>query len=399
MGATTRDPDIYILVESGTPPCQRTVAVWAAHRWWSRGVAVTVDEMRSAFMLVLAVAACAPPPAAPVHPAAPDHELHVSIVTQGNALHATIVGHEVALERLPIAEWLSLPMSGRGEIAIDVTVPVDHGRRDFRGAKGTIDLRCVGPCSIGDDHGVVHVARHELEIGKVALGELEIHALIGDGKLTVSRWTVRAPDFDVVVMGRIELAAALDDSVVAGCVRVKSSLLDAAGDLVGPRASDGRRDIRIAGHVGDMHRLPQICDGSVPIQPDLEPQPVADASGGDDELVARAIHQVDATAYEIDHELIDQVLANPMSFSKGARVVPAMKDGKPLGFKLYAIRPASLYARLGLLNGDTLVSVNGFELTSADKALEIYTKLREASRIEIVVERKGVQLTLAYSIR
>jgi membrane-associated protease RseP (regulator of RpoE activity) len=178
MGATTRDPDIYILVESGTPPCQRTVAVWAAHGWWSRGVAATVGEMRRASMLLLAVAACAPQPAAPVHPAAPDHELHVSLVTQGNALHATIVGHEVALERLPIADLLSLPMWGRGEI-----------------------------------------------------------------------------------------------------------------------------------------------------------------------------------------------------------------------------RPSSLYARLGLLNGDTLVSVNGFELTSADKALEIYTKLREASRIEIVVERKGVQLTLAYSIR
>jgi hypothetical protein len=28
MGATTRNPSIYILVESGTPPCQRTRAVW-----------------------------------------------------------------------------------------------------------------------------------------------------------------------------------------------------------------------------------------------------------------------------------------------------------------------------------------------------------------------------------
>src|SRR5262249_14310343 len=30
MGATTRDPDVNNPVESGTPPCQRTPAVWGA---------------------------------------------------------------------------------------------------------------------------------------------------------------------------------------------------------------------------------------------------------------------------------------------------------------------------------------------------------------------------------
>ena len=67
--------------------------------------------------------------------------------------------------------------------------------------------------------------------------------------------------------------------------------------------------------------------------------------------------------------------------AKGARVVPAVKNGKPDGFKLYAIRPSSVYAKLGLQNGDTLQSINGFELTSADKALEVYTKLREATSL------------------
>ncbi|HEX7704779.1 MAG TPA: hypothetical protein VF403_28760, partial [Kofleriaceae bacterium] len=75
------------------------------------------------------------------------------------------------------------------------------------------------------------------------------------------------------------------------------------------------------------------------------------------------------------------------------------KDGKPDGFKLYAIRPSSVYAKLGLQNGDTLQSINGFDLTSADKALEVYTKLREATSLQVSVTRRGKQEQLSYTIR
>ena len=58
-----------------------------------------------------------------------------------------------------------------------------------------------------------------------------------------------------------------------------------------------------------------------------------------------------------------------------------------------------MYSKLGLQNGDTLQSINGFELTSADKALEVYTKLREATSLEVEITRRGQQQKLKYSIR
>jgi general secretion pathway protein C len=76
-----------------------------------------------------------------------------------------------------------------------------------------------------------------------------------------------------------------------------------------------------------------------------------------------------------------------------------VKDGKPEGFKLYAIRPGSLFDRLGMLNGDTMTSINGFALTSADKALEVYTKLRETKEIEVDLVRGGKPVKLQFSIR
>ena len=111
------------------------------------------------------------------------------------------------------------------------------------------------------------------------------------------------------------------------------------------------------------------------------------------------IKKIDDSNYEIDKSLVDKILANPMGVAKGARVVPAVKNGQPDGFKLYAIRPSSVYAKLGLANGDTLQSINGFELNSADSALNAYTKLREATSLELNVTRRGKPMTLKYSIR
>jgi general secretion pathway protein C len=132
------------------------------------------------------------------------------------------------------------------------------------------------------------------------------------------------------------------------------------------------------------------------------PPPSIPVEGERDDMQASVdsgIKKIDESNYEIDKSLVEKVLLNPMAIAKGARVVPSMKNGKPDGFKLYAIRPSSAFAKLGLTNGDTLQSINGFELTSADKALEVYTKLREASSLEVEVTRRGKPVTLKYTIK
>ena len=49
-----------------------------------------------------------------------------------------------------------------------------------------------------------------------------------------------------------------------------------------------------------------------------------------------------------------------------ARLVPNFRDGQTVGFRLYAVRPGSLVARLGIANGDTLLAVNDEPLVSID---------------------------------
>jgi general secretion pathway protein C len=126
------------------------------------------------------------------------------------------------------------------------------------------------------------------------------------------------------------------------------------------------------------------------------------AEGGGDDLTASiesGIKKIDETTFEIDRSLVEKVLANPMAVAKGARVMPSSKNGEPNGFKLYAVRPSSVYAKLGFANGDTLHAINGMELNSMDKAMEVYSKVRDASSLQVNVTRRGKPVTLSYTIR
>jgi general secretion pathway protein C len=101
----------------------------------------------------------------------------------------------------------------------------------------------------------------------------------------------------------------------------------------------------------------------------------------------------------VDRSLVEKMLQNTTMLATAARFVPSIKDGRPNGFKLYAIRPNSIFGKIGLQNGDTIKGINGSEMSTPDKALEMYTKLRNASHLSVQVERRGETLTLDYTIR
>ncbi len=101
------------------------------------------------------------------------------------------------------------------------------------------------------------------------------------------------------------------------------------------------------------------------------------------------ITKIDALHYEVPRSTTDRLLANPDAYALQARIVPSVRNGQPQGFKLYAITAGSLWAAIGLQNGDTLIAINGRELSTPDQALELYTKLKDAAQLQILVGRRG----------
>jgi len=138
------------------------------------------------------------------------------------------------------------------------------------------------------------------------------------------------------------------------------------------------------------------------------PEPAAAAApapptpGGGDAFateMAKGIKKTSEHAYDIQRATLESVLGNMSLLSRSARIVPEIRDGKAAGFRLYSVRPDGPFALIGMQNGDVISSINGLEITSPEKALEVYAKLKSASHLSLGLERNGQKVTKDYSIR
>ena len=78
---------------------------------------------------------------------------------------------------------------------------------------------------------------------------------------------------------------------------------------------------------------------------------------------------------------------------------PASKDGRVIGFKIFSIRPGSVYSQIGVQNGDVVRRINGYELNDPMKLLELVPTLTRANRVEVELERNGSPMTKKYNVR
>ena len=144
----------------------------------------------------------------------------------------------------------------------------------------------------------------------------------------------------------------------------------------------------------DMHSPPAPAEAepkAEPEKPQEEPKPVNDPNSRSIDGAAEAIN-CNGNTCTVSKAFRDKILSNLALLNKQARVVTAMRDGEPRGFKFYGIRPDSLPKLFGMKNGDMVTHVNGQELKSGDELLGLYTKLRRAPRLSVTIERRGEQI-------
>jgi len=130
--------------------------------------------------------------------------------------------------------------------------------------------------------------------------------------------------------------------------------------------------------------------------------PVAAVAAPADPFAAeldKGIKKIGENRYEVQHSTLDALLGNMGALSRAARIVPEMRDGKSVGFRLFSIKPDGPFGKIGLQNGDVISAINGLEMNSPDKALEVYTKLKTANHLSVGLERNGQKITEDYNIR
>jgi general secretion pathway protein C len=154
-----------------------------------------------------------------------------------------------------------------------------------------------------------------------------------------------------------------------------------------------------------MFRKPEelaAASAAAPATPPPLPEPFAEMEpvGGIPAAELEAgITKVSETEFRLQRGLVDRILTNQAELMRQARVVPHEEGGRVVGVKLYGIRRNSLLGRLGLQNGDVLRTINGFDMTSPDKALEAYTRLRDANQLTVNVMRRNAPTNINYTIQ
>jgi general secretion pathway protein C len=115
--------------------------------------------------------------------------------------------------------------------------------------------------------------------------------------------------------------------------------------------------------------------------------------------IANKIHKISDTQYDIERSVVDAILENQAMLMRSARVVPEKEGDKVVGIRLFGIRNDSLLGTLGVENGDRLSSVNGYDMSDPQKALEAYTRLRTADHLTLSLNRHGSPMNLDYNIK
>ncbi|MFQ5588417.1 MAG: type II secretion system protein GspC [Nitrospiria bacterium] len=111
------------------------------------------------------------------------------------------------------------------------------------------------------------------------------------------------------------------------------------------------------------------------------------------------IRQVSEGQWVLDRRELDDALKNLPQLLTKARVIPSFKDGKPDGFRIFAIAKNSLYAKIGLQNGDILHRINGVDVKSPQNFMKVIEQLKDESRINVDLVRNNKKETFNYEIR
>lgn len=109
--------------------------------------------------------------------------------------------------------------------------------------------------------------------------------------------------------------------------------------------------------------------------------------------------KIDEKTYVLDSRKVQQSLENPQQLLTEARLLPVIKDGKQEGFILSEVVPEGMYHSLGLRNGDTLLKINGLQISNPEVAIQAMSALKGMNSIELDIIRDGARMSMSYEIR
>lgn len=110
--------------------------------------------------------------------------------------------------------------------------------------------------------------------------------------------------------------------------------------------------------------------------------------------VSNQINKTGENSYEVNRDLLEDLLSDPTKIVQQARVIP--QDD---GLRFFGIRSNSIFWKIGIKNGDTLHKINNVELNDIERALSVFEDLRSQNSFTINLTRAGQQYTYDYTVK
>ncbi|NUN14895.1 MAG: hypothetical protein HUU55_14800 [Myxococcales bacterium] len=323
----------------------------------------------------------------------------INLVALGCAgyLTAATINDFVASKYLAVpASGMGLPSDSAADFALDrhhtdSLASILKARRPFNADPPPAPV--VEEPPVAEQEPVAEVAPDTGEVQESDLGIQLIGTLVGPDP-SMSMATINAESGSKIIRVGIKL---MDRATVVAIER-RYIILDEGGKKSFVRlwsdktaqpgqGAPGSGALSGRGAMEGAPAVPGVTDPAV-AQP---PPQQADYSQG--------VQQTGENTYEISRAMLDENLQDLSQLGMQARIVPNYKNGKYEGFKLVGVRPNSLYRAIGIRSGDIIKRINGQEINSPNKAIELFEQFKNSNNIAMDVERRGQQQSFQYTIK
>ncbi len=142
------------------------------------------------------------------------------------------------------------------------------------------------------------------------------------------------------------------------------------------------------------------ADGNKPMTPQQKKAGGKEKNAADFQaMLNKSIKDISPNEKDIDRELIEYLVDNKHMLMQSGRVLPNVEGDAINGFKVYGIRKTSLWGKLGIHNGDVVLSVNDTPMDGPDKAYEAFANLQGSDTMALQVLRHGKPQSFTYNIK
>jgi len=97
-------------------------------------------------------------------------------------------------------------------------------------------------------------------------------------------------------------------------------------------------------------------------------------------------------------KLRQEILRNPRKLAELVSAQPAYENGVFSGYRITTRRSDPVFEELNLRSGDIITEVNGIQIDSPQKGLQILQQLARASQASVVVKRNGQYIQIELSL-